>query len=84
MFSFLSWIPVTVGSLEDNHWRVDHFPAFQRAASRRFFDRFKVVLGVESKEELLQRWARAFPKSSERGQDGYWERVFNIRGLAST
>jgi len=84
MFSFLSWSPVTVGSLDDYHWRVDNFPTFQRAASRRFFDRFKVVLGVESKDELLQRWARAFPKSSERGQDGYWERVFNVKGLAST
>ena len=84
MFSFLSWVPVTVGSLEDYHWRVDNFPTFQRAASRRFFDRFKVVLGVDSKDEFLQRWERAFPKSSERGQDGYWERVFNVRGLAST
>lgn len=84
MFSFLSWVPVTVGSLEDYHWRVDNFPTFQRAASRRFFDRFKVVLGVESKDEFLQRWTRAFPKSSERGHDGYWERVFNVRGLAST
>lgn len=84
MFSLLNWVPVTVGSLEDYHWRVDHFPTFQRAASRRFFDQFKVVLGVDSKDELLERWARAFPKSSERGQDGYWERVFNVRGLAST
>lgn len=84
MFSFLSWMPVTVGSLEDYQWRVDNFPTFQRAASIRFFERFKAVLGVESKDELLQRWDRAFPKSSERGQDGYWERVFNVKGLAST
>ncbi len=83
-FSFLSWIPVTVGSLQDYDWRVDKFPAFQRAASRRFFDRFKAVLGVESKDEFLQRWEHAFPKNSERGQDGYWQRVFNVTGLAST
>lgn len=84
MFRFLSWVPLTVGSVQDYHWRVDKFPTLQRAASREFFDRFKVILGVDSKDEFLQRWDRAFPKNSERGQDEYWERVFNVRGLAST
>jgi len=87
IFSFLSWVPVTIGSLEDYHWRVDNFPIFKHAASRRFFDQFKVVIGVDSKDEFLQRWDRAFPKISERSRDGrgeYWERVFNIEELAST
>lgn len=87
VFSILSWNPLTVGSLEDYNWRVRDFPIFQRATSRRFFDRFKVVLGVDSRGEFLQRWQQAFPKNSERslvGFDGYWERVFNVEKLAST
>lgn len=86
MFRLLSWVPVTIGSFEDYHWRVDNFPTFQRAASRRFFDKFKVVLGVDSKDEFLDRWNRAFPKTPERGGNGlkgYWERVFNVEQLAS-
>lgn len=86
MFSLLSWVPITVGSLEDYYWRVDSFPTFKRAASRRFFDQFKIVLGVDSKDEFLQRWNRAFPNISKRSGEGteYWERVFNIGRLAST
>jgi hypothetical protein len=87
IISFLSWFPVTIGSLQDYHWRVDNFPIFQRASSRRFFDQFKVVLGVDSKDEFLQRWNRAFPKTPERSGDGlggYGERVFNVERLAST
>jgi hypothetical protein len=83
-YRFLSWTPVTVGSLQDYEWQVDAFPIFQRAASRRFFDRFKTVLGVESKDEVLQRWGRAFPKKSEQLYDDYWERIFNVVRLAST
>lgn len=85
-FSLLSWVPVTVGSLQEYYWRVDSFPTFKRAASRRFFDRFKVVLGVDSKDEFLRRWGRTAPKISERSGEGpeYWERVFNIGALAST
>jgi hypothetical protein len=83
-YSFLSWTPVTVGSLQDYEWRVDAFPIFQRAASRRFFDRFKTVFGVDSKDEFMQRWERAFPKNSEQLYDDYWERIFNVVRLAST
>jgi hypothetical protein len=83
-FSFLNWAPVTVGSLQDYDWRVDAFPTFQRAASRRYFDRFKTVLGVDSKDEFLQRWERAFPKSLNSWQDEDRERVFNVVRLAST
>lgn len=84
--SFSSWFPVTVGSLKDYHWRVRNFPIFQRAASRRFFDQFKVVLGVDSKEDFLQRWNCFFLKKLERNWDGldnYWERAFNIQNIAS-
>lgn len=83
-YSFLSWTPLTVGSLQDYDWRVDTFPIFQRAASRRFFDRFKAVMGVDSKEEFMQRWERAFPKNSEQWYDDYRERIFNVARLAST
>lgn len=86
IISFLSWFPVTIGSLQDYHWRLDNFPIFQRASSRRFFDQFKVVLGVDSKDEFLQQWNRAFPKTPERSGDGlggYGERVFNVERLAS-
>lgn len=87
MFSFLSWFPVTLGSFQEYHSRVDSLPLFQRAASRRFFDQFKVVLGVDSKDEFRQRWNRAISQDSEisGGSLGsYWERVFNIERLAST
>lgn len=84
MISLLSWFPLTVGSLSDYDWRVMKFPLFQRATSRRFFDQFKVVLGVDSKDELLQRWDRVVPKDSEFSGDKYWERVFNIEELATT
>jgi hypothetical protein len=87
IFNLLSWFPVTIGSFQDYHSRVNGFPIFQRAASRSFFDKFKVVLGVDSKEEFQERWARASSKDSEissarAGQ--YWARVFNIEKLAST
>ncbi|MDX6406706.1 MAG: hypothetical protein QOH70_4161 [Blastocatellia bacterium] len=87
LISFLHWSPVTIGELYEYEWRVDNFPLFQRATSRRFFDQFKVVLGVGSKDEFVQRWNRAFPKASERNGDGlgrYGEQVFNIERLAST
>lgn len=87
MFIFWSWNPITVGKLEDYHWRVKEFPLFRRATSRRFFDQFKVVLGVNSKEELMERWQLITSKKSERGYNSmerYWEQVFNIGGLAST
>lgn len=87
MFGFLSWFPVTLGSFQEYHSRVDSFPFFQRAASRRFFEQFKVVLGVDSKEEFRQRWNRAISQDSEisgGSLGGYWERVFNIERLAST
>lgn len=87
MFSMLSWFPVTIGSFQDHHWLVDSFPTFQRAASRKFFDQFKIVLGVDSKDEFLQRWNRASSQGSERGGgrlDEYWKRVFNMEGLATT
>ena len=86
-FSFLSWFPATIGSFQNYHWRVDSFPLFQRAASRRFFDQFKVVLGVDSKDDFLQRWNRGLSQDSELsgGSLGsYWERIFNIEKLAST
>ncbi len=83
-YRFLSWIPITIGSEREYDWYLQTFPIFQRAASRRFFDQFKVILGVDSKEEFLQRWERAFPKDSERKWEGVGERVFNIEGLAST
>lgn len=86
MFRLLSWVPVTIGSFDDYHWRVDNLPIFQHAASRRFFDKFKVVLGVDSKDEFLDRWNRVFPTAPERGGNGltgYWERVFNVGELAS-
>lgn len=86
-FSILSWFPATVGSLNSYNWRVQKFPIFQRAASRRYFDQFKVVLGVDSKDEFVQRWNSAFPKISARSGDGkgeYWERIFNVEELAST
>jgi hypothetical protein len=87
IFSFLSWFPATIGSFQDYHWRVDSFPLFQRAASRRFFDQFKVVLGVDSKDDFRQRWNRSFsqdPELSAGSLGGYWERVFNMEALAST
>jgi hypothetical protein len=84
MISLLSWFPLTVGSLSDYDWRVQNLPIFQRAASRRFFDQFKIVLGVDSKDDLLQRWDRVVPKSSEFSGDKYWERIFNIEELATT
>ena len=87
MFNLLSWFPVSIGSFQDYHARVNNFPIFQRAASRSFFDKFKVVLGVDSKEELQERWARASSKDSEisSGRAGqYWAHVFNIENLAST
>lgn len=87
ILNFLSWFPVTVGSFQDHHWQVDNLPIFQRATSRRFFDQFKVVLGVDSKDEFLQRWNRAFSQDPESGGarlGQYWERIFNIEGLAST
>jgi hypothetical protein len=84
IMSLISWYPVTVGSLRDYEWRVLKFPIFQRAASRRFFEQFKVVLGVESKDEFLQRWNRVVPKDAEFDGDKYWERVFSIEHLAST
>jgi hypothetical protein len=40
-------------------------PTFERAASRRYFSRFKTVLGVDSKEMLLQRWNAEFPPVPE-------------------
>lgn len=86
-FSVLTWCPVTIGSFQDYHSRVDGFPIFQRAASRTFFDKFKVVLGVDSKEELVRRWASASKHDSDisRGNSGqYWGRVFNLEKLAST
>lgn len=85
--SFLSWFPVTIGSFQNYHSRVDSFPMFQRAASGSFFDRFKVVLGVTSKDEFRQRWNRASSHDSDLKGDRsgeYWGRVFNIEGLAST
>jgi hypothetical protein len=87
IFGFLSWFPVTLGSFQEYNSRVDSFPLFQRAASRRFFDQFKVVLGVDSKDEFRQRWNRAISHDSEIGGGSlgkYWERVFNIERLAST
>jgi hypothetical protein len=86
MFSTLSWFPVSIGSFQDYHSRVDGFPMFQRATSRSFFDKFKVVLGVDSKEEFNQRWARVCAHDPEisGGRSGqYWARVFNIEKLAS-
>lgn len=86
-FRFLSWWPVTIGSFQGYHWDVDSLPIFQRAASRRFFDQFKIILGVDSKDEVLQRWNRARSRESELGGDRsaeYWERVFNVKELAST
>jgi hypothetical protein len=83
-FRMLSWFPVTVGSLGDYDWRVSIFPIFQRAASRRFFEQFKAVLGVDSKDELLHRWDSVVPKDSEFGGDGFWKRAFNIEELATT
>lgn len=87
MFGLLSWFPVTLGSFQEYHSRVDSFPLFQRAASRRFFDQFKVVLGVDSKDEFRQRWNRATSQDfeiSDGSLGSYWERVFNIERLAST
>jgi hypothetical protein len=84
MISLLSWFPLTVGSLSDYDRRVHNLPIFQRATSRRFFDQFKVVLGVESKDELRQRWDRVVPNDSELSGDKYWERIFNMEELATT
>lgn len=84
-FSMLSWFPVTVGSFQEYEWRVDSFPIFQRAGSRRFFDQFKLVFGVDSKDDFHQRWKRALSESRElSGDQEFWERVFNVQGLAST
>lgn len=83
-YSFLSWTPVTIGSLQEYDWHTNTLPIFHRAASRRFFDRFKAVLGVDSKDEFMQRWERAFPKNSEQWYDNYRERIFNLERLAST
>jgi hypothetical protein len=84
-FSMLSWFPVTVGSFHEYDWRVDSFPIFLRAGSRRFFDQFKVVLGVDSKEDFHERWKRALSESRElKGSQEFWERVFNVQGLALT
>jgi hypothetical protein len=87
MFRLLSWFPITVGSMEDYHWRVQNFPIFQRATSRRFFDQFKVVLGVESKEDFMQRFERTFsqkPQHSWDGLDDYWKQAFNVQNLATS
>jgi hypothetical protein len=84
-FGMLSWFPVTIGSFREYDWRVDSFPIFQRASSRRFFDQFKVVLGVDSKEDFDHRWNRALSESRElSASQEFWERVFNIQGLGST
>lgn len=85
--SMHSWYPMTTGSIEDMHWRPHNLPLFQRASSKRYFDQFKVILGVDSKEDFLQRLERAFSKRSDYSGDGmsdYWNRVFNIKDLAST
>lgn len=83
-FRMLSWFPVTVGSLGDYDWRVSIFPIFQHATSRRFFEQFKAVLGVDSKDELLQMWDHVFTTDSEFRDGGYWKRAFNIEELATT
>lgn len=60
----LSWFPVTFtyDYVRDYEFEC---PTFQRATSRRYFARFKTVLGVDSKDELLQRWNAAFPSDAE-------------------
>jgi hypothetical protein len=83
-FRMLRWFPVTVGSLGDYDWSVSIFPIFQHATSRRFFEQFKAVLGVDSKDELLQMWDRVFTTDSEFRDSGYWKRAFNIEELATT
>jgi hypothetical protein len=83
-YRILSWYPVTVGSLGDYDWRMTILPIFQRATSRRFFEQFKAVLGVDSKDELLQQWSSVVSKDSELSGDSFWGRLFNIEGLATT
>ena len=80
-YSLLSLTPVTIGSLQEYDWHKNTLPIFQGAASHRFFDRFKVVLGVDSKDEFMQLWERAFPKVQSSGMTTTGNRFLTLKDL---
>ena len=87
-FDMLSWYPITLGSMDDFGFihQTRSFPLFQRATSKTYFEQLKTVLSVETREDFLQKFDDAFPRSPERSWDGvndYWRRSFNVEGLAT-
>lgn len=63
-FRLLSWYPITF-SLDYARDYEFTCPTFERATSRRYFSQLKVAIGVESKDELLQKWNAAFSSKDE-------------------
>lgn len=63
--NLLSWHPITFSWDYIDNYSTQFF-LFTRAMSRRYFHRFKPVLGVENKEDLMTRWSEAFPPNEGR------------------
>lgn len=80
-FDLLSWYPATLGAL-DRPWNLGiQLPTFARAKSRRYFERFKVILGVESKSQLMEQWQRIFPEKPDESQYDPYNRATLFRRL---
>ena len=53
-------------------------PSLHKLVSKRFFEKFKIVLGIESKEELEQRITK-FESNNQNQTTGFQYRIPNIR-----
>lgn len=76
-----TWYPRLLGYAEDTAT----FGVFARATSREFFDRFKVVLGVRGREELLSAVSQVkFPEVPDFwGERDRYERLINLERIGS-